>query len=135
MSFAIASVPVRRFARRIATFLTILTLVVSAVTTSGTTARAQDAEPVKVVATFSILADWIQNVGGDAIELTTIVPAGGDAHAFDPNPAQVASIAEADLIFEIGLGFETWLDDMFDASGTSAERVVVSDGVELLSFR
>lgn len=95
--------------------------------------RAQDAEPVKVVATFSILADWVQNAGGENIELTTIVPAGGDAHTFDPSPEQVASIADADLIFEIGLGFEAWLDDMVEASGSTAERVVVSGGMDLLT--
>jgi len=94
---------------------------------------AQD-DPIKVVATFSILGDWVQNVGGDRIELTTIVPAGGDAHTFDPNPEQVTSIAEADIIFEIGTGFETWLDDMVDASGSSATRVAVSDGIDLLTL-
>lgn len=94
--------------------------------------RAQDAEPVRVVATFSILADWVQEVGGENIELTTIVPAGGDAHTFDPSPDQVASIAEADVIFEIGLGFETWLDDMVEASESAAGRVVVSEGIEQL---
>jgi ABC-type Zn uptake system ZnuABC Zn-binding protein ZnuA len=85
-----------------------------------------------VVATFSILGDWVRNVGGDAVALTTIVPAGGDAHGFDPKPDQVASIANADLIFEIGLGFETWLDDMVEAADSPAQRVAVSDGVTLL---
>jgi ABC-type Zn uptake system ZnuABC Zn-binding protein ZnuA len=130
MSLAVISI----FARRLATILAILALTILPVAISGTGVRAQETEPIKVVATFSILADWIHNVGGDAVELTTIVPAGGDAHAFDPNPEQVASIAGADLIFEIGLGFETWLDDMYDASGSTAQRVVVSDDIELLSL-
>jgi ABC-type Zn uptake system ZnuABC Zn-binding protein ZnuA len=95
-------------------------------------ARAAEAEPLRVVATFSILGDWVARVGDGTIDLTTIVPAGGDAHGFDPSPDQVASIADADLIFEIGLGFETWLDDMVEAAGSSAERVAVSDGVALL---
>ncbi|MDQ3656092.1 MAG: zinc ABC transporter substrate-binding protein [Chloroflexota bacterium] len=107
-------------------------MLVAAFTSPSAPARAQESEPVKVVATFSILADWVQNVGGENIELTTIVPAGGDAHTFDPSPEQVASIADADVIFEIGLGFESWLDDMVDASGSTAERVAVSDGIELL---
>ena len=94
--------------------------------------RAQDVESLRVAATFSILGDWVRIVGGDAIDLTTIVPAGGDAHGFDPSPDQVASIADADLIFEIGLGFETWLDDLVEAAGSSAERVAVSDGISLL---
>ncbi len=97
-----------------------------------TITRAQSS-PIAVAATFSILADWVQRAGGDHIALATIVPAGGDAHTFDPNPDQVASIAGASLIFEIGIGFETWLDDMAEASGTSAIRIVVSDGVDLLT--
>lgn len=95
-------------------------------------ANAQEGEPLKVVATFSILADWVQQVGGDRVEVVTIVPAGGDAHAFDPNPDQVGQIADADLIFEIGAGFETWLDDMIAASGSDAQRIVVSDGLDLI---
>ena len=94
---------------------------------------ARGIDPLKVVATFSILGDWVQRVGGDGFTVTTIVPAGGDAHTFDPNPEQVAAIGEADLIVEIGLGFETWLEDMIASSGTTAHRVVVSKGMELLS--
>lgn len=90
---------------------------------------AAQGSKLKVVATFSVLEDWLKNIGGDAIELSTIVPAGGDTHSFDPTPEQVAAIADANLIFEIGLGFETWLDDMVKASGTSATRVVVSEGI------
>ena len=123
--FTVSRLPVLRLA------LTFAMLVAGVATFAPV--RAQDSEPLKVVATFSILADWVQNVGGENIELTTIVPAGGDAHTFDPSPEQVASVADADLIFEIGLGFESWLDDMVDASGSTAERVVVSDGVDLLT--
>ena len=74
---------------------------------SGRTA-AQEPERLKVVATFSILGDVVRNVGGDAIDLTVIVGAGGDAHTFEPwpKPDQVAVLADADLIFENGLGFE-----------------------------
>lgn len=90
---------------------------------------AQGAERLKVVATFSVLADWLTNIAGDTVDIATIVPAGGDTHGFDPTPDQVASLADAHLILEIGLGFETWLDDMVAASGTKATRVVVSDGI------
>lgn len=109
------------------------TVLATGVARSTAPVRAQDAEPVRVVATFSIVSDWVQQVGGENIELTTIVPAGGDAHTFDPSPDQVASVAEADVIFEIGLGFETWLDAMVEASGSTAERVVVTEGLDLLT--
>jgi ABC-type Zn uptake system ZnuABC Zn-binding protein ZnuA len=95
-------------------------------------ATAQPAEPLQVVATFSILGDIVANVGGDAIQLESIVPAGGDAHTFDPTPDQVAGVSDADLIFEIGIGFEPWLADMVEASGTSAQEIVVTDGLDLI---
>ena len=98
------------------------------------TSSAQESTPPKVVATFSILGDWVQRVAGDVLTVSTVVPSGGDTHTFDPSPEQVGAIADADLIFEIGLGFETWLDGMFTSSGTQAIRVVVSDGVEVLHF-
>lgn len=98
----------------------------------GQQAAAQDVSVPNVVATFSILGDWVQRVAGDVLTVSTIVPAGGDAHAFDPAPDQVAAIAEADVLFEIGLGFETWLDGMVTSSGTKANRVIVSDGIDVL---
>jgi len=126
----VSNTPPSHVFRRFGIVLTVA-LLVAALASASTPVRAQDTKSVKVVATFSILADWVQNVGGENIELTTIVPAGGNAHTFDPSPEQVASIADADLIFEIGIGFESWLDDMYDASGSTAERVVVSEGVVL----
>lgn len=96
-------------------------------------ASAQSHNPVEVVASFSILADWIENVGGDAVEVTSIVPAGGDAHTFDPDPAIVASVADADIIFAIGSGFEPWLPDMMEASGTEATYVEMTQDLALLA--
>ena len=92
---------------------------------------AQDGQ-LKVVATFSILGDWVANVGGEQIELTTIVPAGGDTHTFDPEPGQVARVAEADIIFAIGPVFEPWLADTVQASGSAAAYVEVTRGISLL---
>lgn len=96
-------------------------------------ADAQNGEPLKVVASFSIAEDWTARVGGDLVELSSIVPAGGDAHTFDPNPATVASIADADVIVAIGPGLEPWLDSMVDASGTDATVIQLVDHMPLLS--
>src|SRR3712207_6103652 len=63
-------------------------------------------EPLKVVATWSILSDLIRNVGGDKIDLRTLVPASGDAHTFEPSPSDGVALAGAALVFENGLGFE-----------------------------
>ncbi len=95
-------------------------------------ATAATGRKLKVVATFSILGDLVRNVGGDLIELTTLVPPGGDAHTFEPSPADGVALAAADVVFENGLQFEAWLPDLFVASGSKARRVVVSEGIELL---
>lgn len=120
-----------RASRRVAVGVATAALLVVPFTTATV---AQDDDPLNVVVTFSVLADIVENVGDDHIDLVTIVGAGGDAHTLDPNPEQVASIADADLIFEIGLGFEPWLDDMYEASGSTAERVFVTDadGMDLI---
>lgn len=88
---------------------------------------------LRVVATFSVLGDIVHNVAGDLVEFTTMVPAGGDAHTFDPSPADNVTLVEADLVFENGLGFESWLPDLFTAAGSRARRVVVTEGIDLLS--
>ncbi len=93
----------------------------------ATTAPAR----LKVVATFSILGDFVANVGGDKLNLSVLVPAGGDAHDFEPAPSDAARIADAALLFENGVEFESWLDALYKASGSKAGRVIVSDGIEL----
>ena len=93
---------------------------------------ATPAATVKVVATFSILGDWVQQVGGDRIELATIVGAGGDAHTFDPSPDQVAELAGADLIVEVAAEFEPWLNDLVAAADSPARRVAITDGLDLI---
>ena len=100
-----------------------------AITSTFERAHAQGDTPLKVTASFSILADWVKNVGGDAVDVTSIVPAGGDAHTFDPDPATVASITDARVIFAIGPGFEPWLADMVEASGNTAPFVEIIDGI------
>ncbi|NTV66070.1 MAG: zinc ABC transporter solute-binding protein, partial [Oscillochloris sp.] len=89
-------------------------------------ALATDAQPLKVVATYSILADFIQNVAGDKVALTTLVGPGGDAHTYEPTPRDSAALAEADILFENGLLFESWIDDLYSASNSKATRVAVS---------
>jgi ABC-type Zn uptake system ZnuABC Zn-binding protein ZnuA len=90
---------------------------------------AQQAAPLRVVATNTILADLIENVGGDRVDITALVARNGDSHTFEPAPADADAIADAALVFENGLGLEPWLDDVFEASGSGAQRVVVTDDI------
>ncbi|MFO0915811.1 MAG: zinc ABC transporter substrate-binding protein [Pirellulales bacterium] len=85
-----------------------------------------DQAQLLVVATYSILGDWVQIVGGDHVKVTTLVGPGGDAHTYEPTPQDSVAIHRAALVFENGLGFETWLDKMFLASQTTAKRIVVT---------
>ncbi|WP_181706705.1 metal ABC transporter substrate-binding protein [Chthonobacter rhizosphaerae] len=79
---------------------------------SGTAA----AEPLKVVATFSILGDMVSRVGGDRVEVTTLVGPNGDAHVYQPTPADARSLLGADLVVVNGLGFEGFLDRLLTAA-------------------
>lgn len=100
-----------------------------------TTARAQEADqPLTVVTSFSILDDLVRQVGGEAIVTHPLVGAGADSHTYEPAPADVVTLAGADLVFEIGLGFETWLDGIYESSGSEAARIIVSEHVAPLGF-
>ncbi|WP_163580229.1 metal ABC transporter solute-binding protein, Zn/Mn family, partial [Klebsiella pneumoniae] len=68
------------------------------------------AEPLKVVATFSILADLARQVGGAHVAVTSLVGPDSDAHSYAPAPADARRIAEADIVIVNGLGFDGWLD-------------------------
>lgn len=96
--------------------------------------RAQEDAPLKVVATYSILGDLVGNVAGDNIELTVLVGPDGDSHVYEPTPQDAIALTEADILFENGLEFELWLDDLYEASGSTAIRVEVSAGVDALPF-
>jgi len=93
------------------------------------TIHAQSAAPLSVVATYSILGDVVQNIGGDTISLTTLVGPDGDTHTYEPIPQDSVTLSEAGIIFENGLEFEGWIDDLYSASGSQAERVVISDSI------
>lgn len=101
---------------------------------SGISIVSAQEKPLRVVATYSILGDIVQNIAGDNIELTVLVGPDGDSHVYEPTPQDAIALAEADLIFENGLEFETWLDDLYESSGSTATRIVVSDGIEPLAL-
>jgi zinc/manganese transport system substrate-binding protein len=87
---------------------------------------------LKVVATFSVLGDFVHNVGGDQVDLITLVGPDGDAHTFEPAPTDGVALAKADVLFENGASLEPWLDGLYKSSQTKARRVVVSKGLKLI---
>ena len=95
-------------------------------------AAAQQPAKLKVVASFSILADFVRNIGGERIDLVTLVGADTDAHAFVPTPAHARNVAAANLIFINGLGFEGWMTRLIKAAGSRANAVTATAGVKPL---
>ncbi|MBR0702459.1 zinc ABC transporter substrate-binding protein [Bradyrhizobium sp. 62B] len=89
----------------------------------------QAAERLNVVASFSILADFVRNVGGNRINLTTLVGADSDVHVYTPAPADAKRVAEARLVIVNGLGLEGWLPRLVQSSGSKAQVVTASSGI------
>jgi zinc/manganese transport system substrate-binding protein len=89
--------------------------------------RAQ--ERLKVVASFSILGDFVQNVGGDRVDVTTLVGPNGDVHVYTPTPADAKKIADAKLVIINGLGLEGWLPRLIQASGSKAPIITATRGI------
>ena len=96
----------------------------------GTSAFAS--EPIQVVASFSILADMVQQVGGEHVNVTSMVGPNSDAHVFNPTPADARRLAEAKLVVINGLGFEGWMNRLVKSSGYRGPVVVASKGVKSL---
>ena len=92
------------------------------------------AERLNVVASFSILADFVRNVGGDRINLTTLVGADGDVHVYTPAPSDAKRIADAKLVIVNGLGLEGWLPRLVQSAGSKAMVVTASSGIAPLKL-
>lgn len=101
-------------------------------------AGAADAAPtaaaaaVPVVASFSILGDIVQQIGGERVSVRTLVGPEADAHVYQPKPADVRAVAAAKLLVVNGLGYEGWLERLLRNAGYRGELVRVTDGIEPL---
>jgi zinc/manganese transport system substrate-binding protein len=93
--------------------------------------RGQNKSPdrPRAVATFSILGDLVRNVGGERVDLASLVGPNGDVHVYAPTPGDVKTIAAANIVFVNGLGLEGWIDRLITASATRAPVVVASMGI------
>lgn len=94
--------------------------------------QAQDTPqgPIKIVASFSILGDMITQIGGPDVEVVTLVGPDQDAHAFQPAPADVKKLVDAEIIAINGLHFEGWIGRLVKASETKAKLLVASAGIK-----
>ncbi|MEJ5310128.1 MAG: metal ABC transporter substrate-binding protein [Anaerolineae bacterium] len=111
----------------IAAVLVVLTMV-----SACTGKPAARGDKLRVVATTTIVGDVVAQVGGDAIDLTVLLPVGADPHVFDPSPQDMAKVADAGVIFANGAGLEAFLERLLDNAGGDAEVVEVSEGVTFI---
>jgi zinc/manganese transport system substrate-binding protein len=91
---------------------------------------AASAAELKAVASFTVLADIVHQVGGDRVQVTSLVGPDGDPHEFEPTPADAKSLRAADIVFVSGEGLEGWMDRLISASGYRGAPVTVSSGIK-----
>jgi zinc/manganese transport system substrate-binding protein len=92
------------------------------------------ADRLNVVASFSILGDFVRNIGGERVNLTTLVGPGGDVHVYAPTPSDAKTVAAAQLLIVNGLGLEGWLPRLVQSSGSGAPIVTATKGVAALKL-
>jgi zinc/manganese transport system substrate-binding protein len=92
------------------------------------------AKTVQAVASFSVLADMVHEVGGTRVAVVSLVGPNGDPHVFEPAPEAARRLREADLVITSGLGLEGWMDRLITASGYHGVVVVASDGIHARSM-
>jgi zinc/manganese transport system substrate-binding protein len=105
-------------------FSVMLPALVALSTTSASAAT------LRVVASFTVLADVVRQVGGDQVTVTTLVGPNGDPHEFEPSPSDARNLNAAQVAFVSGEGLEGWMDRLISASGYKGEPVVVSQGIK-----
>ena len=104
-------------------------LLVSAALGVGTSMPAS-AKTLNAVASFTVLADVVKQVGGEHVSVTSLVGPNGDPHDFEPSPDDAKKLKEADVTFISGEGLESWFERLVKASGYSGKPVVASEGVK-----
>jgi len=92
------------------------------------------AERLNVVASFSILADFVRTIGGDKVNLTTLVGPDSDVHVYTPAPGDAKRVAEAKLVIVNGLGLEGWLPRLVQSAGSKAQVITASAGIAPLKL-
>ncbi len=100
------------------------------------TAATSPATSVRVVTTTNIMADWVENIGGDHVDVFSVVPVGADPHGFQPGARDVSRIADADLVLSVGLGLEgSWLKELLQNAARDPSTIVeIGEMVDPIEF-
>ena len=85
-----------------------------------------------VVATTTIAGDLVRMVGGERVEVDTLVPADADPHGHEPRPSDAVAIAEAEVVVKSGGDLDEWLDDLIESAGGDAAEITLLDSVDAI---
>ena len=107
-------------------------LITSAAIGLGTTGAS--AKTLNVVASFTILADVVKEVGGDHVQVKSLVGPNGDPHEFEPSPDDAKTLKAADLTFVSGDGLESWFEKLAKSAGYKGKPIVASAGIKTLKM-
>lgn len=107
----------------------VLILSLALIPYTGYTKCGCDTPSLKVIASFSILGDLVKNIGGDKVDVTSIVGPNGDAHVYEPRPNDIKLISKADIVFTNGMGFEGWINRLIKASGFKGPVIVSTENI------
>lgn len=89
---------------------------------------------IQVVATTSILADIVSQLGGDLISVDSLVPAGVNEHEYKPSPRDIAAVSDAALVFQVGLGLEQFMETIINNAAGEVNIITVSDGITAIEL-
>lgn len=101
----------------------------SAADGTATNNASPAAGSINAIATTSIIADLVKNVGGEHVNVRTLLTPGTDPHTYTPTPSDVQAIADSQIVFENGLGLEAWLEETTANAGGERPTIVVSNGI------
>lgn len=111
-----------------------LALAACGATSQATSAAGTANTKLRVVATTAIVGDVVRNVAGDLVDLTVLLGPGVNSHSYQPTPQDIKTVADADLVFMNGVGYEGFMDALIKNAGGDATIASVSDGIALLAF-
>ena len=108
----------------------------STTSTTSTAAAAPAEESIRVVTTSNIIADWVEIVGQDRVDVFSLLPANADPHTYQPGAQDIAQVADADLVMSVGLSLETgWLTDLVENAAKDPHAIVeVGEEVDPIDF-
>jgi ABC-type Zn uptake system ZnuABC Zn-binding protein ZnuA len=124
--------PVPTIAARLAAAGATVILLVGCAAASGPTAAGSQGgttQPIDVVATTTVFADLVHQVGGDLVTVTSLVPKGGEVHTFEPRPSDLTALERAKVVFMNGVGLDDWMTRMLQQTATSAPVVRLGDNL------